>query len=174
MEVTCQCKTISFTTPTAEPLAVYVCHCTECRAQSASAFGTSAIFPAEPGLFPLPPELASRLQVWTRPTDSGGTMDCYFCRVCGVRVMHRIRGADGTERETVSIKGGLVKGLSWKGAAHIFTRSAVVDVPEGVERWEGAPDVMPGRKSTSSPEHNQWNTLRVQPFRVLIPVAYRP
>ncbi|KAK4235964.1 Mss4-like protein [Achaetomium macrosporum] len=148
MEVTCQCRAISFTTPTPQPLAVYVCHCTECRKQSASAFGTSAIFPAR-GLFPLAPELASQLQVWTRPTEAGNrTMDCYFCRVCGVRVMHRIREPDGTERDTVSIKGGLVRGLSWKGAAHIFTRSAVVDVPEGVERWEGAPDGMPGRRST--------------------------
>jgi hypothetical protein len=151
MEVACQCNTVRFTTPAPEPLAVYVCHCTECRAQSASAFGTSAIFPAA-GLFPLPAELASKLQMWTRPTDKGGTMDCYFCRVCGVRVMHRIREPDGTERDTVSIKGGVVKGLSWKGAAHIFTRSAVVDVPYGVERWEGAPDVMPGRKSASKPE----------------------
>jgi hypothetical protein len=76
-------------------------------------------------------------------------MDCYFCNECGVRVMHRIKGPDGVERETVSIKGGLVQGLDWKGAAHIYTRSAVVPVPEGVERWEAAPAEMAGRRSVA-------------------------
>lgn len=143
MEVTCQCGTVSFTTPTAAPLTVYHCHCTECRKQSSSAFGTSALFPAA-GLFPLPPALSAKLGVWTRPAGEGRTMDCYFCRVCGVRVMHHVR-----ERDTVSVKGGLVKGLRWAGAAHIFTRSAVVDVPAGVERWEGGPPAMAGMRDAS-------------------------
>ncbi|KAK4140747.1 uncharacterized protein C8A04DRAFT_31723 [Dichotomopilus funicola] len=147
MEVRCQCGTVRFTTPTPAPLAVYHCHCTECRKQSSSAYGTSAIFPAA-GLFPLSAELAAALGVWTRPTDRGGEMDCYFCKSCGGRVVHRIREPDGTERDVVSVKGGLVEGLRWEGAAHIFTRSAVVEIPEGVERWEAEPgdDSMPGRK----------------------------
>ncbi|KAL2151725.1 hypothetical protein VTH82DRAFT_6823 [Thermothelomyces myriococcoides] len=153
MEVYCQCKTVHFQTPTPSPLAVYHCHCTECRKQSSSAFGTSAIFPAK-GLFPLSDDLASKLSVWTRPTDKGNTMDCYFCKVCGSRVMHRIRDPDGTERETVSIKGGLVEGLQWKNAAHIFTRSAVVNIPEGVERWEAEPDNLPGRKKDANNGQN--------------------
>lgn len=148
MEVSCQCGTVTFTTPTAAPMAVYHCHCTECRKQSASAFGTSAIFPAA-GLFPLAAELAARLGVWTRPANEGRTMDCYFCTTCGVRVMHRIREADGTERDTVSIKAGLVDGLDWTGAPHIYTRSAVVELPAGVEQWEGPPPVMVGRREKS-------------------------
>ena len=60
--------------------------------------------------------------------------------------MHRIRDADGRERDTVSIKGGLVEGLNWKGAKHIYTRSAVVPIPHGVERCDGAPEEMEGRK----------------------------
>ena len=135
MEVACQCGQIAFTTPSAAPLNVYHCHCTECRKQSSSAYGTSAVFPAA-GLFPLSADLASRLGVWTRPANDGRSMDCYFCKGCGVRVMHRLREADGTEKDTVIVKGGLVKGLSWEGAPHIYTRSAVVEVPEGVERWE--------------------------------------
>jgi hypothetical protein len=145
MEVTCECKNVHFTTPTPSPLKVYHCHCIECRKQSASAYGTSAIFPAA-GLFPLAADLASKLRLWTRPTDSGGSMDCYFCKECGVRVLHRIRDKDGTERDTVSIKGGLVTGLDWTGAAHIYTRSAVVDVPKGVETWEAAPGETVGRR----------------------------
>ncbi|KAK4136049.1 hypothetical protein BT67DRAFT_362842, partial [Trichocladium antarcticum] len=137
MNVTCQCGAIALTTPTPAPLALYHCHCTECRKQSGSAYGTSAVFPAA-GLFPLSPDLSAKLGMWTRAANAGCTMDCYFCRVCGVRVMHRVREADGTERETVVVKGGLVEGLRWEGAAHIYVRSAVVEVPVGVERWEGA------------------------------------
>lgn len=50
MDVSCQCGAISFKTPLPKPLAVYICHCDECRRQSSSAFGCSAIFPK----FPLP------------------------------------------------------------------------------------------------------------------------
>ncbi|KAK4098526.1 hypothetical protein N658DRAFT_499368 [Parathielavia hyrcaniae] len=147
MEVTCQCTAITFTTPTPHPIALYHCHCTECRKQTASAFGTSAVFPAA-GLFPLSAGLASKLGVWTRPTDSGGSMDCYFCRGCGVRVVHRVRGADGVARDTVNIKAGLLGGpLDWRGAPHIYTRSAVVEVPRGVETWKGAPEGMVGRRT---------------------------
>jgi hypothetical protein len=42
--------------------------------------------------------------------------------------------------QTVCVKGGCVKGLDYSGAAHIWTRSAVVKIPEGVERWEMEPD----------------------------------
>lgn len=136
MDIRCQCTTISFKTSTSQPLDSYHCHCTSCRRQSASAFGTSVIFPAA-SIFPLSPDLEAKLGVWSRKGDSGVTMDCYFCKVCGVRVMHRDRG-----KATVSVKGGCVEGLDWErvGRKHIFCRSAVVAIPEGegVERWEGA------------------------------------
>ena len=145
MDIRCQCGTIHLRTSIPTPLALYHCHCLECRAQSASAFGTSAIFPSA-GLYPLPESVAANMGLWSRPggEESGGrrTMDCYFCKVCGVRVFHRIRvedGDGGEERETVSVKGGLVEGLDWKGGKHIFCRSAVVPIPEGAERWEGSP-----------------------------------
>ncbi|KAK1753730.1 Mss4-like protein [Echria macrotheca] len=144
MDVRCQCGVVAFKTPTPAPMSVYHCHCTECQKQSSSAFGTSAIFPAE-GLFPLSDELQAKLGCWTRPANEGRTMDCYFCKACGVRVMHRIREADGKERETVVIKGGLVQGLNFEGAKHIYVRSAVVPIPDGVERWDAEPDKMEGR-----------------------------
>jgi hypothetical protein len=40
----------------------------------------------------------------------------------------------------VSVKSGCIEGLDWKGAAHIWTKRAVLQVPEGVEAWEGEPD----------------------------------
>ena len=142
MEVRCQCGTITFPLSTPQPLDLYHCHCLECRKQSGSAFGTSAIFPAS-AIFPLPPALTANLSCYSRRSgeETGGkrTMDCYFCKVCGVRVMHRLRDDEGGERGTVSVKGGCVEGLEWRGGKHIFCRSAVVPIPEGVERWEGSP-----------------------------------
>jgi hypothetical protein len=114
------------------------CHCTDCRKQSASAYGTSVYFPFDQ-VFPLSPDLEEKLAVYTRPTDSGNTMDCYFCAKCGVRILHVIYDKDGNMRENVSFKGGCVEGLDWKGVKHIFVKSAVVDIPEGVERFEEYP-----------------------------------
>lgn len=45
MNATCQCGAVNFKTPLEKPLALYICHCHECRRQTGSAFGTSAIFP---------------------------------------------------------------------------------------------------------------------------------
>lgn len=45
MDARCQCGSVSFKTPLPEPLALYICHCSECRRQTGSAFGASAIFP---------------------------------------------------------------------------------------------------------------------------------
>jgi hypothetical protein len=141
MRVSCQCGSISFDTPTQTPLDVYHCHCMECRKQSASAFGTSAIFPAQ-GLFPLSHDLVVKLSCFTRSTNSGGSMDCYFCPTCGVRLFHRGRDANGVVRSTVSIKGGCIEGLDWSGAKHIYTRSAVFPIPPGAEQWRASPEPM--------------------------------
>ncbi|KAL5602474.1 hypothetical protein FOBRF1_010007 [Fusarium oxysporum] len=62
--------------------------------QSASAFGTSAIFPAD-DMWPLSEDVLSKLGVWKRPTDEGNTLECYFCKTCGVRVLHRSVLPDG-------------------------------------------------------------------------------
>ncbi len=140
MDVKCQCGTVAFKTPTATPTSgVYHCHCTECQKQSASAFGTSVLFPAE-GIFPLSEDLKSKLGMWNRPTNEGRTMDCYFCKRCGARVVHRVRGPDGKERDTIVIKGGLIEGLDMKGATHIYVRSAVVEIPEGAVKWDTMPE----------------------------------
>jgi hypothetical protein len=139
MDVSCQCGNINFKTPTLKPLGLYHCHCTECRAQSASAYGTSAIFPAAP-LFPLSDELHAKLKVWSRSTDAGGRLNCYFCPECGVRLIHRGKTKDGVEKDTVSIKGGAIKGLDWTVAKHIWTRNAVAPIPEGVMKWAQEPD----------------------------------
>ena len=108
---------------------MFICHCYDCRAQSASAFGTSAIFPR----FDLP-KLTPALGVHTRTSDGGNVKDCYFCPKCGVRICHMTRG-----KGEVSIKGGCIQGLSWDGAVHIWTKRAVVPIPDDAEQWEEEP-----------------------------------
>ncbi|RXG42220.1 hypothetical protein VDGE_02292 [Verticillium dahliae] len=139
MNVACQCGSIAFRTPTPAPVAVYLCHCNECRRQSSSAFGVSATFPAA-DLPPLSdPALRARLGVWSRATKSGTTIDCYFCKTCGARIVHHGRSAQGVARPTANIKGGLIEGLSLEGASHIWAREAVVPIPAGAVSWPESP-----------------------------------
>ncbi|KAF2469269.1 uncharacterized protein BDR25DRAFT_343693 [Lindgomyces ingoldianus] len=119
MNGSCQCGSVKFTTPTKIPINLYHCHCIDCRKQSASAFGTSAIFP----FFKL-------------PEDSPAVS--HFSR-CGSRILHA-HVFDNEDPKVVAVKGGVLEGLNWEGAKHIFCRTAVVPIPEGVERWEAEPD----------------------------------
>ncbi|KAK0384190.1 hypothetical protein NLU13_8278 [Sarocladium strictum] len=122
MEARCQCGSVRFQTPSAKPLALYICHCESCRRQTSSAFGTSAIFPR----FPVPN--TDSLSCYARPTASGHTLYCYFCKICGTRLFH----IEPT-KDVISIKGGCISGLDWNTAIHIWTKSAMVPIPEGSE-----------------------------------------
>ncbi|KAK5993105.1 hypothetical protein PT974_06533 [Cladobotryum mycophilum] len=128
-KIQCQCGAVSFHAVLPKPLEVVVCHCRECQKQSASAFGISAVFPLE-GMLPFPEHVQPNIGLWKRPTDSGNTLECYFCNTCGVRVLHRSILPDGRPLPTVRIKGGCLEGLSLDTAKHIYTRSALVPVPE--------------------------------------------
>ncbi|KAI1195021.1 glutathione-dependent formaldehyde-activating [Nemania serpens] len=128
MEAQCQCGAVRFTTPLPKPLALYICHCSECRRQSSSAFGTSAIFPR----FELPS--TELLSCYTRSTHSGHTLYCYFCQRCGTRLLHTTPG-----KNIVSVKGGCLEGLDWGQAIHIWTKSAMIPIPEGSEAHSEEP-----------------------------------
>ncbi|KAL1970817.1 hypothetical protein VTN77DRAFT_2651 [Rasamsonia byssochlamydoides] len=151
MEGRCQCSLIRFTTPLPEPIKIFVCHCTECRHQSSSAYGISVIFP----VFEIPdPKLNNKnnndynttsgkgdenaaIGIYTRQTLTGHTLECLFCRNCGARLIDRIPG-----EPTLCVKGGCLVGLNramMTKAAHVWCKEAVVEVPEGVERWEENP-----------------------------------
>ncbi|KAK4125688.1 hypothetical protein N657DRAFT_642430 [Parathielavia appendiculata] len=141
LPVSCQCGNIKLTTPPA-PMGMSYCHCTNCRKQSGSAFSSSVYFPTDL-VFPLAPDLEAKLAVFEHPTDSGGTMRCYFCPRCGVRIFHAALLADGkTMRPVVAFKGGAIdEGLDWKGLGkrHVFTRSAVMELADGWECYEAMP-----------------------------------
>lgn len=139
--VSCQCGNIKFKTPILKPRGMAHCHCIECRKQSASAYGTSAYFPAG-NFFPLAPDFKEKLALYTRLTDSGNTLDCYFCPKCGVRLFSASFLPDGRRRDVVTIKAGCIEGLEWTGIKHIFTKSAVVDIPDHCEQYEaGLPEL---------------------------------
>jgi hypothetical protein len=60
--------------------------------------------------------------------------------------VHRTDG-----EETLSVKGGCLIGLTKEmmtergRVMHIWCKSAVVEIPEGVERWDEEPPDEPGR-----------------------------
>jgi len=128
----CQCGAVRYEV-SAEPLQVYVCHCHECRKQSASAFGISVIVPT-----PSFRVTQGHVKTWTRPTDSGGTLDCMFCVECGSRVWHSSPG-----QNTVSVKGGsLDEPVDLTGAFHIWTTRKLPGavIPEGARQFDEEPD----------------------------------
>jgi len=131
VSASCQCGKIKLEIGNSKPIKLFVCHCLECRRQSSSLFGTSAVIPA----FDFPKE---GLQVFTRLCDSGRTTDCYFCTSCGSRLMHISRGG-----KFITVKGGTIQDLPeldfWNKATHIYTRTALVPIPEGVDRYEAEP-----------------------------------
>ncbi|KIW04751.1 uncharacterized protein PV09_04477 [Verruconis gallopava] len=137
LHVSCQCGAAQFATPFAKPLDLYLCHCLDCQKQSASAYGTSAIYPAD-FLFPLSASLRDQLTLYRRPSKHGGTVECYFCKTCGSHLFHRRVEADGTPHTTVSIKGGVIEGLDWANPTHIWTSRAVVSVPP--QSWRESPE----------------------------------
>jgi len=123
----CQCGGVRYK--------IYICHCAECRKQSASAFGISLIVKAKS--FAL---TRGSPQRWCRPTDSGRTLKCYFCPNCGSRVWH----GDAARDETLSIKGGsLDEPIDVSAAAHIWTTRKLqgVIIPELAEQHPREPNL---------------------------------
>lgn len=123
----CQCGALRYEVR-AEPRDLYVCHCTECRAQSASAFGISVIVPSDAVVV-----TRGAARIWRRDTGSGRRMACHFCPDCGTRLWHAHDPDDGI----ASVKGGsLDTPPDLTHAAHIWTRSKLpgVLIPEGAAR----------------------------------------
>ncbi len=124
----CQCGGVRFRLMAA-PRRVYCCHCTECRRQSAAAFGVSVIVPVDGVAV-----LQGQPKTWARPTASGGSLVCAFCPDCGSRLWHKAA-------DCLSVKGGALDTVP-EPTAHIWLGSKLdwVVIPEGVERWDGEPD----------------------------------
>ncbi len=128
----CQCGAVRYEL-IAAPRTAYACHCNECRRQSASAFGISIIIDRD-GLR----ILKGDTRVWTRPTDSGSTMDCHFCPTCGTRLWHFAKG----DPDTISVKGGSLDAPpDFATLHHIWVSQKLpgVVLPDGVLCFDEAP-----------------------------------
>jgi hypothetical protein len=131
----CQCGQVRFALA-GEPEAVYVCHCRECRKQSASAFGVSLAVPRASLT-----RVQGETRTWTRGTDSGGRLDCVFCPTCGTRLWHAAEGGD-----RLTVKGGALDDpVDLARATHIWTRRKLdgVLVPEGCAQFPQEPPPAP-------------------------------
>lgn len=128
----CQCGAVRYTVD-ADPIAVFVCHCTECRRQSASAFGISVDVPAASLQ-----TVQGTPRTWTRPTPTGRLV-CHFCPTCGSRLWHESDPPDGH----ITLKGGSMDTPpDLSRAIHIWTASKLpgVEVPADAEQYPGEPD----------------------------------
>ena len=111
----CQCGAVGYRVE-GRSLALFCCHCSECQAQSGSAFGMALwVAPEKVALSGLP--MAS----WVRDTPSGKRMTCEFCPACGSRLFHRM----DSNRDILSIKPGTLRNHRLPApVAHIWTASA--------------------------------------------------
>jgi len=129
----CQCGAVRYETVD-EPTELYVCHCLECRKQSASAFGISFIVPHRDITL-----TRGAPHFWERPTDSGGRVRCAFCPDCGSRLWHE----DAADPERASIKGGsLDEAPDISAVDHIWTKRKMpgVVIPGGARQFPEEPE----------------------------------
>jgi hypothetical protein len=111
----CQCGALRYEIR-AEPLTVYVCHCTECQRQSGGAFGMSVMVPRESFVY-----TKGTPRRWNRTADSGRGIESDMCERCGVRPVNH-----PTANDKVSIvKPGTLDDTRWlHPVGHIWTKSA--------------------------------------------------
>jgi len=111
----CQCGELRYELRAA-PIAVWACHCSQCRKQSGSAFGLSMAVPLEALVF-----TKGEPAVWTRQAESGHVVDCLFCSRCGSRIAHRRHEHQGR----ITLKPGTLDSINWFAPrAHYFTDDA--------------------------------------------------
>jgi hypothetical protein len=128
----CQCGMIRYRV-TGDPLAVGICHCTECQRQSGSAFGMSFIVSKD--AFRL---VRGEPKTFARPSDSGRPVLCAFCPECGTRIYHEARWMQGV----INVKPGTLDDTSilrptievWTARKHSW-----LGLPPDVRSFEGQP-----------------------------------
>ena len=109
----CQCGAIAYKV-SEPPLTLYCCHCTECQAQSTSAFGMSLRISADSLSFDAEPS------VYIRDEGKSTQVECLFCPDCGTRLAHR----RGSGSANASVKFSSLDDLQdMEPVGHIWTRS---------------------------------------------------
>lgn len=129
----CQCGAVRYEIH-AHPEEIYVCHCRECRKQSASAFGISVSVVRESVRL-----ISGILERWDRKTDSGHNLQCHFCPRCGTRLWH----GDMQAGRKLSVKGGsLDEPVDISRANHIWVSRKLpgVVIPEHARQFPEEPE----------------------------------
>lgn len=133
----CQCGQIRYELH-GKPLTLYLCHCKECQKQSSSAFGMSLTVPRDGVVI-----VQGQPVAWTRKSDSGRKVTCWFCDRCGTRLFHERT----YNQETINIKAGTLDDTSWlRPVANVWTSSAQpwVSLSDQMLNYEGQPaEVLP-------------------------------
>jgi hypothetical protein len=132
----CQCGAVRYRLH-APPLTLYACHCSECRRQSASAFGLSLRVRRQDV------EFSGEMHHFDRPVASGGVLSGRFCRNCGVRIVHEKVLPGGEPAAEVNIKGGTLDHVALlEPAGHIWTssRMAGIEIPAGALAFARQPE----------------------------------
>ncbi len=131
----CQCGAVRYEC-SRDAEDIYVCHCTNCQKQSASAYGISFVVPADGFRITAgTPELFR----WT--SDAGNPRKGGFCRRCGTRLWHQ---RDVDDIETLNVRGGsLDDPIDLGNAIHIWLCSKLpgVPIPDDARQFPREPDV---------------------------------
>ncbi len=126
----CQCGQVRYEV-TEQPMTLYCCHCTECQAQSASAFGMSLLVPSTAL------KLHGATSKYVRDHGRKTEMECLFCSYCGTRVVHR---GDGLAA-IYSIKAGtLDEPLEPVGHIWVKSKATWMQLPKGELQFETEPE----------------------------------
>lgn len=128
----CQCGAVTYRV-SGESINCFVCHCSQCQKQSASAFGM-ALWIAN---YRLSCD-SSDLRSWSRRTPGGQDIVADFCGRCGSRLFHR----QSTRTQMISIKPGTLDSAgSLRPVAHIWTALAQswVVIPDDCLSYAGNP-----------------------------------
>jgi hypothetical protein len=114
------------------PVATAMCFCTDCQAQSGSAFGMTLVLRREDF------DVSGATGSFRRPTESGSTVECFFCPGCGTRIFH----APAAHPERVNLKPGTLDdrlGIRPQLAVWTCRKPEWVAIPEGIPTFERNP-----------------------------------
>lgn len=128
----CQCRAVRYTI-NAAPLTLYVCHCTDCQKQSASAFALSMVVARSAITI-----VAGSPREWVRKNEAGRLSSCMFCGDCGARLYHNPHA----NTQVTILKPGTLDDTAWLApVGHIWTRSAQswFEIPEDTVNYDAQP-----------------------------------
>ncbi|KAI4719945.1 hypothetical protein E4T48_03804 [Aureobasidium sp. EXF-10727] len=130
----CYCGAITFSY-TGEPLNKAICHCTDCRKISGSAYSTNIVIPS--ASFSL---LSGQPKKYSAKADSGRTVTTVFCGECGSSLWRE--GDMSTAEGILVVRVGVLDGEGVvdearpKAELYVCGRAQWVEGVEGTEQLE--------------------------------------